>query len=120
MQKPCFGRKYEPADDCSNRLLLYTWAPGFLSGGHHALLIPELACVVQIQNEKLTGVVNKMAGERELVLRQVQGFLEKQEKVATQLDQLNTILEQTEEKIKRADAEAKVITCMTVMPYYST
>jgi hypothetical protein len=68
--------------------------------------------VVQIENEKLTGVVNKMAGERELVLRQIQGFLEKQEKVAVQLDQLTTILEQTEEKIKRADVEAKVQTNM--------
>lgn len=67
-----------------------------------------MSSVLQIRNEQLSGIVRKLQGETEFVLKQAQSSVEKQERLAAQLAKLSKSLEQTEEIIKRAGLEGKV------------
>lgn len=62
----------------------------------------------QIKNEQLSNIVRKVQGECEFVLKQASAAAEKQEILAAQLTKLTKSLEQTEERIKKSQHEAKV------------
>lgn len=62
----------------------------------------------QIKNEQLSNIVRKVQGECEFVLKQASAAAEKQELLAAQLTKLTKSLDQTEERIKKSQQEAKV------------
>jgi hypothetical protein len=64
--------------------------------------------VLQIKNEQLSNIVRKVQGECEFILKQASAAAEKQEILAAQLTKFTMSLEQTEERIKRSQQEAKV------------
>lgn len=64
--------------------------------------------MLQIKNEQLSNIVRKVQGECEFVLKQASAAAEKQELLAAQLAKLTKSLEQTEERIKKSQQEAKV------------
>eukprot|EP00878_Enallax_costatus_P030136 GHUV01032788.1.p1 GENE.GHUV01032788.1~~GHUV01032788.1.p1 ORF type:complete len:692 (+),score=266.59 GHUV01032788.1:452-2527(+) len=63
----------------------------------------------QIQNEQLSGIVRKLQGKTEFVLKQAQASVERQERLSAQLAKLTKSLEQTEDKIRRAAVEQKAV-----------
>lgn len=73
-----------------------------------AATLAATAAHLQIKNEQLSGIVRKVQGESEYVLKQAAASVEKQERLAAQLAKLSKSLEQTEERIRRSLMEGKV------------
>jgi hypothetical protein len=76
-----------------------------------AAILTITAANLQIKNEQLSGIVRKVQGESEYVLKQAAASVEKQERLAAQLAKLSKSLEQTEERIRRSLMEGKVSSC---------
>lgn len=64
---------------------------------------------MQLRNEQLTAVVRKVEGESDFVSKQISIMVEKQDRLSDQLEKLSKSLEQTEDRLKRANLEAKVV-----------
>eukprot|EP00877_Chromochloris_zofingiensis_P014228 jgi/Chrzof1/9059/Cz03g34170.t1 len=63
----------------------------------------------QLRNEQLTAVVRKVEGESDFVSKQISIMVEKQDRLSDQLEKLSKSLEQTEDRLKRANLEAKAV-----------